>query len=173
MESKILFISGPRNCGKSKAIEDELNVYGNRIYFGTLWSDPKYQCTIRKHKDRRGEGWKVIESRGNVSEDILELENELCKREYPKACLVDGLTTWVINCARLTNDLYCSAREIGDGLIDIITKYPKVVWRLIDVSSDEFRDDSEMILKHVCAMIRLKLSLIENMEYLYWGNNDA
>lgn len=162
-------VLGPRRCGKSLSVEREVaQGYARRIYFGTLWHDSAFTALIDEHRRRRNGAWLLVESQGNCSRDLVEIERRIGERENETAVVVDGLTTWAVHCSRNDGDVLRAAREIGYRLVASIAAKPRAYWNVVDVCPEVFREE-DSLLGHAAAGIHETLRLhVDDLVWEIW-----
>lgn len=161
---------GPRGCGKSAAVERQLAVFPARLYFGTLWHDQEYRETIARHRDRRDDRWTLLESTGDLDADVLALRAQLATLEAPAAVLIDGLTVWARNCARASGDILAVAVEMAEELVGLITRTPRLTWRLVDVTAAHLAAEGRPLDAHASATIHRILALgVPSLRLIRYG----
>ena len=125
----------------------------NKVYVGTLWYDSKSEKIIEQHRNRRDKHWNLVESNGDILDDISRISDELLKISRPAACMIDGITTWIFHCGMKSGDLLTSARELADRLTELFLFHDDILWRLIDVRPKDINGEMNQLLGHTCAMI--------------------
>ena len=91
--NSLTFITGGARSGKSSFAEElALKSGKDLLYIATMQGlDAEMKERIKRHKNRRGKGWRTVEEPLNIL-SVLEKED---KKE--RAILIDCLTLWVSN----------------------------------------------------------------------------
>jgi adenosyl cobinamide kinase/adenosyl cobinamide phosphate guanylyltransferase len=173
MRHNIILTVGPRACGKSEAIEKQLSFYENKLYVATLWCAPEYKMSLYEHKQRRKNSeyeWKLYEVNGNLREDYHNINHILSDMPQPFACMIDGLTTWALNCSLKQNSLSICAYNIVFFIEKLITNHPNCLWQLVDVTPQAFNPVENKSIFDACCTIHLLLKKnIKNLKIVDWG----
>lgn len=130
----IKFHIGPRKCGKSKFVEDELSSLKSKLYIGTLPEIKKYQKTILNHRKRRNTTWQTYDIKYNHTIDVSNIYKAL--ETGITACMLDGIITWYIFAK--SNDINLNHKQFTSKLIRLVFAFPNVVWRFVDVHPSIF-----------------------------------
>lgn len=164
---------GPPKCGKSKAIEEELSRYYQKLYFGTLWVDETTAPTIRLHSDRRDNSWRLLESTGIPRLDMILLSQTLDRMPGPAACLIDGLLNWCIHGSFLRGNMVVTAQDISVCLTDCMLAHREVAWHLVDVSPASLSEVHKPPLRTVSKLILGQLQeKISDLQIHFWKGTD-
>lgn len=130
-------VLGPRKCGKSEAMELALLNWPHRLYVGTLWDEPAFAETLRVHRERRGDGWGLLEVTGTLEADAQALWAGVVEMDSPAAVLVDGLTTWAAQVAVRPERLLGSATDLAEVLAFCARQFPAILWCWVDAVDDD------------------------------------
>lgn len=133
------YIVGPRKCGKSIAIENEMSKLPAKLYFGTLWLNDENAMSILEHRSRRDNTWHLIECSGSLNQDFIEISWLLTSLPI-QAVLIDGLTTWAMNLILHGSPPRDITRSLCQQLLGIIEKWGNVDWYLINVTAHSYCD---------------------------------
>ncbi|HEX6042563.1 bifunctional adenosylcobinamide kinase/adenosylcobinamide-phosphate guanylyltransferase [Longimicrobium sp.] len=125
-------VLGPRNCGKSAAVEARLAGYPHLLYVGTLWNEPRYGKTLREHRVRRGDRWDLLEVTGDLEADAHALAARAAEMGRPGAVLVDGLTTWAARIAVTHGRMMQGVLDLAETLAFCARQFPDLVWCWVD-----------------------------------------
>jgi adenosyl cobinamide kinase/adenosyl cobinamide phosphate guanylyltransferase len=165
--SDIEFHIGPKKCGKSEYIENQLQEYKYKIYIATLPVIPEYFKTIEVHQIRRNFGWQTYELMFDFEQDIKNIKNLLLSIPENSACMLDGILTWYILLKR-RNDKIISPEKFVDGIKGIID-ISNNIWRLVDVDLLKVNSDGhdliELRLIHQILIEELKINKIICWDY--------
>jgi adenosyl cobinamide kinase/adenosyl cobinamide phosphate guanylyltransferase len=169
IDSRPQFIVGARNSGKSVYAENNISQYSSKIYLGTLWKEKKYALSIQMHQARRNSSWTLIESEGNIEKDIQIIGKTIEILQSPIACLIDGLMTWALNCARINGDIIYSGLKVANAVVSLVNLYPKIYWRIVDVNPGTFNHTYHQIHFKVCEMIHnILLTSLTEIKLIEW-----
>lgn len=170
--SDIILTIGPRSCGKSEVVENDISKIAKKLYIGTLWPDHRFHSLIKRHLKRRDHSWILYEVEGNIRKDCCKIDTllaEIKKISHPVACLIDGLTTWALHCSLKKGTLDVSAYNVVFFLEKLITAHTECVWRLVDVSPQSFSMPHEKMLFSACQNIHFLLSNnIKDLKVYNW-----
>ncbi|MBL0702048.1 MAG: bifunctional adenosylcobinamide kinase/adenosylcobinamide-phosphate guanylyltransferase [Desulfosarcina sp.] len=163
---------GPRSCGKSEFVENNILKYKKKLYVGTLWNDNKFHSLLQRHRLRRDESWILYEVQGNIRKDYTKIDTILSmheKRISPIPCLIDGLTTWALHCAMKNRSVAVSAYNVAYFLSQLIFEHPWCIWHLVDVTPQTFRKKNQKEIFEACKNIHFLLKKnIENLIVYNW-----
>jgi len=113
LPSVTLVLGGARS-GKSAYAESLIEAVGSGTYLATAEAgDAEMAERIRRHRERRGEGWETVE-------EALDLAGALAGHAKPdRPVLVDCLTLWLSNVMGAGRDVEADCRALTDGLGDL------------------------------------------------------
>lgn len=112
-----------------------LNGWPNRLYVATLPTVSTHQATIDRHIVRRGGGWQLVSCTGLLQHDLTAIDRTLGALPQPRACLIDGLTNWLLMALELTADPIGSGATIAAGVTTLAERVA-ATWILIDTTTD-------------------------------------
>ena len=165
----VVLTIGPRACGKSEAIEKEISNFKNKLYIATLWRDPRYIKSIHQHQKRRDLNWNLYEVTGNLRKDYNNINSLLKDMHQPIACMIDGLTTWALNCSLAERSINICAYNIVFFIEKLIATHPNCLWHLVDVSPESFDLIQNKSTFSACQNIHFLLNNnIKFLKTIYW-----
>jgi adenosyl cobinamide kinase/adenosyl cobinamide phosphate guanylyltransferase len=171
MSPDVLLRLGPRSCGKSEQLELALLTVPRRAYVGTLWPSPSYDPIIIRHRVRRGQGWDLVECSGSLLDDLNRLNEVLQEFGPSAACLIDGLTMWAANLARAGGDLLASARNLAEGVVELVEHHTTTSWRLVDVTPQTFEAEGFSLHAHAAHLLhRTLVDYVRGLVLEEWSN---
>lgn len=165
---RAMLIVGPRNCGKSEAVERATARRAQKAYFGTLWKGPLVAPVIERHLVRRGPGWMLGESQGRIESDyetLLGLCNQMQSRG---SFVVDGLGTWLFHLGGFSwRRAEVHAVDLALCLSCMMTDRADLEWRLIDVTPDTLFDEAQphgaLAVRRLHTHLALYVSLLQRV----------
>ena len=154
----IEFHTGPRNCGKSIYVENQLSIFNKLLYIATLPpTKNEYLKSIQKHRERRGNKWDTLEISFNFKHDISKINEYIQDFDEYSACMIDGIWTWFQFQNEIGNETV-TATEFASELTNIINN-SKINWYLVDVN---FYNEIDLATIHYNLIRDLNIRRIKN-----------
>lgn len=154
----IEFHTGPRNCGKSIYVENQLSIFNKLLYIATLPpTKNEYLKSIQKHRERRGNKWDTLEISFNFKHDISKINEYIQDFDEYSACMIDGIWTWFQFQNELGNK-NVTTTEFASELINILSN-SKSNWYLVDV---DFYNETDLATIHYNLIRDLHITRIRN-----------
>jgi Cobinamide kinase / cobinamide phosphate guanyltransferase len=157
-------ITGARRCGKSEWVEREATKWSSRIYVGTVGHTEETASMILRHRERRGSGWVLVESGGDIAGDLAAVDRALDASCGEGTCVIDGLTSWIVRCSP-DSDVVGAAFSLGFHLADLISAR-RCAWRLVDVTPALLQLEGFPVHAAACRLLhRTLLTRVPNMGF--------
>lgn len=164
---EIIFHLGPRKCGKSLFVEEQLANVKTKLYIGTLDKEhAEFKKSIHEHQNRRDFSWLLYEITFNLMVDMDNIGTILANENAPTCVMLDGILSWIIQTSNLNPSIRLT--EHLQRLIDLI-KRSQQSWYLVDVNAEAFQDNGPIWMEyreiHRKLITELNIKSIINWNY--------
>lgn len=154
-KGQVVLVTGPARSGKSEWAEAIADRSGKSVvYVATSRvdsSDLEWQARIEKHRQRRPDGWRTVESGDPAA--IIQSATEL------KCLLIDSLGTWLANCLEQDDMTWNKTVQtllavLESAQCDVIFVAEETGWGVVPAYpiGRQFRDRLGSLVRQVAAV---------------------